>query len=140
MLAWVKAAHLVAVIAWMAALLYLPRLMVYHADSAVGSATSETFKVMERRLFRAIATPAMLAAWGFGLWLAIATRAWEEGWFHAKLACVLCLTAFHAMCGVWVKRFADDRNRRGVRFYRLVNELPTVLMIAIVVLVIVRPF
>jgi putative membrane protein len=137
---WVKALHIVAVIAWMAGLLYLPRLMVYHAASALGSEQSETFKVMERRLFRAIATPAMFAAWGFGAWLAVSTRAWEEGWFHAKAACVVALTAFHVLLGSWVRKFAADRNARPARFYRLVNEIPTALMIAIVILAVVKPF
>jgi putative membrane protein len=137
---WVKALHIVAVIAWMAALLYLPRLMVYHADSPAGSEQSETFKVMERRLFRAIATPALAAAWALGLWLAIASRAWEEGWFHAKALLVVALTAFHVLLGVWVRKFAADGNTRPARFYRLVNEIPTLLMIAIVILAVVRPF
>ena len=137
---WVKALHVIAVIAWMAGLLYLPRLMVYHAESAVGSDKSATFKIMERRLFLAIATPAMLAAWAFGLWLAIATRAWGEGWFHAKAACVVALTLFHVVLGLWVRAFAADRNTRAARFYRLVNEVPTALMIAIVILAVVKPF
>ena len=140
MIPWITAAHVVAIIAWMAGLLYLPRLMVYHADAAVGSDMSETFKVMERRLLRAIATPAMLAAWILGLTLATLVGAWSEGWFHAKLACVLGLTAVHGLQARWVRDFAADRNRRGARFYRIANEIPTLLMVAIVILVIVKPF
>ena len=140
MILWITAAHVIAIIAWMAALLYLPRLMVYHADAAVGSDTSETFKVMERRLLKAIATPAMLAAWGLGLALASLIGAWDEGWFHAKLACVLGLTVVHGFQARWVRDFSADRNRRGARFYRIMNEIPTLLMVAIVVLVIVKPF
>jgi putative membrane protein len=136
---WVKALHVIAVIAWMAALLYLPRLMVYHADSAAGSETAETFKVMERRLLKGIATPAMIASWVFGLWLAWSIGAWGEGWFHAKLACVLVLTAYHRVLVRWVRVFAEDRNLRPARFYRFVNEVPTLLLIAIVILAIVKP-
>ena len=136
---WVKALHVIAVIAWMAALLYLPRLMVYHADSAVGSEKAETFKVMERRLLKGIATPAMIASWVFGLWLAWSIGAWGEGWFHAKLACVLVLTAYHMVLVRWVRVFAEDRNLRPARFYRFVNEVPTLLLIAIVILAIVKP-
>jgi putative membrane protein len=137
---WVKALHIVAVIAWMAALLYLPRLMVYHAGSAVGSEKSETFKVMERRLLRAIATPAMLAAWAFGLWMAWLIGAWSDGWFHAKLFLVLLLSGYHGLLARFVRDFAADRNARSVRFYRMINEVPTLLMIAIVILVVVKPF
>jgi putative membrane protein len=137
---WVKSLHVIAVIAWMAALLYLPRLMVYHAGSAPGSETSETFKVMERRLLRGIATPAMIAAWVFGLWLGWLIGVWNEGWFHAKLAGVLALTAYHVVMVGWVRAFAEDRNRRSARFYRFANEIPTLLLIAIVILVVVKPF
>ena len=137
---WVKSAHVIAIIAWMAALLYLPRLMVYHAGSPVGSETSETFKVMERRLLKAIANPAMLAAWALGLVLAFQVGAWDQGWFRAKLACVVALSAVHGFQARWVKDFAADRNRRAARFYRIMNEVPTLLMIAIVILVIVQPF
>lgn len=137
---WVKSLHVISVIAWMAALLYLPRLMVYHADSAVGSEKSETFKVMERRLVFGIALPAMIASWVFGLWLVWLTAAWEEGWLMAKLSGVAALTAYQMLLVAWVRAFAADRNRRRARFYRIVNEVPTVLMIAIVVLVTVKPF
>jgi putative membrane protein len=137
---WVKALHVVFVIAWMAALLYLPRLMVYHADSAAGSEQSETFKVMERRLLRGIAMPSMIATWVFGLWTAWLTDAWSQGWFQAKLACVLALTAIQMVLARSVRAFAEDRNRRSARYYRVVNEIPALLMVAIVILVIVKPF
>jgi putative membrane protein len=137
---WVKSLHVIAVIAWMAGLLYLPRLMVYHADSAVGSEKAETFKVMERRLLNGIATPAMIAAWVFGLWTAWLVDSWSEGWFHAKLACVLVLTAYHFALVRWVRVFAEDRNLRPARFYRIANEAPTLFLIAAVILAIVKPF
>ena len=137
---WVKALHIISVIAWMAALLYLPRLLVYHAESAPGSEKSETFKVMERRLLRGIATPAMIATWVFGLWMAWLIGAWSDGWFHAKLLLVVLLSAYHGFAARWVRDFADDRNTRSPRFYRMVNELPALLMIGIVILVVVKPF
>lgn len=137
---WVKAGHVVAVIAWLAALLYLPRLMVYHAPAKPGSELSETLKVMERRLLRFIATPAMLASWLFGLWLVWLTGAWSEGWFLAKLALVLALTGYHGAATRWVRTFAEDRNAQDARFYRIANEVPTVILIAVVVLAVVKPF
>jgi putative membrane protein len=138
----IKAFHVIAIIAWMAGLLYLPRLFVYHADSPKGSEQSETFKVMERRLLRLITTPAMIASWLFGLILALSGLIdWSaDGWFHAKLALVLLLSAFHGLLAKWTKDFALDRNTRPARFYRIANEVPTLLMIGIVILVIVRPF
>ncbi|MGE4371936.1 MAG: protoporphyrinogen oxidase HemJ [Xanthobacter sp.] len=137
---WIKALHVIAVIAWMAALLYMPRLMVYHSMAQVGSDKSETFKVMERRLLKAIANPAMIVAWAAGLYLA-----WDGGWFvdpwlHAKLLLVVLLSGMHGMMSRWVKDFAADRNRHTTRYYRIANEVPTVLMIGIVILVIVKPF
>lgn len=137
---WIKALHVMAVISWMAALLYLPRLMVYHCAAEKGSNQSETFKVMERRLLRVIATPAMIAAWVTGLWLIFEAGLWRDGWLHGKLALVLGLSAVHGVNAKWVKDFAGDRNRRPARFYRIANEVPTVLMIGIVILVIVKPF
>jgi putative membrane protein len=137
---WVKAFHIISVIAWMAALLYLPRLMVYHTATAIGSEQSETFKVMERRLLRAIATPAMIATWVFGLWLAWLLGAWDQGWLHAKLALVVLLSAYHGLLARWVREFAGDRERRPARLYRFANEVPMLLMIVIVILVVVRPF
>jgi putative membrane protein len=137
---WVKAAHIVSVIAWMAALFYLPRLMVYHASAAKESELSETLKVMERRLLRFIATPAMLASWLFGLWLAFLADAWTESWFLAKLALVVVLSAFHGAAARSVRLFAADGNRHSARFYRIANEIPTLILIAIVILAVVKPF
>ena len=140
MYVWIKAFHVIAAIAWMAGLLYLPRLLVYHCGAAPGSVQSETFKVMERRLLRGIMTPAMILTWGFGLWLAWRGDWLTAGWFHAKLGLVAMLVAFHGWAALRVQAFRIDKNRRSARFYRLVNELPTILMIAIVILVIVKPF
>ena len=139
---WVKAFHIISVIAWMAGLLYLPRLFAYHAGVAANSDTSQTFKVMERRLLRAIMTPAMIATYVFGILLAMTPGVvdWHERWFIAKLCLVAALTVIHVMLGNWRRDFAADRNRRSPRFYRIVNEVPTVLMIIIVILVAVRPF
>jgi putative membrane protein len=139
---WVKAFHIISIIAWMAGLLYLPRLFVYHAGVAVNSDTSQTFKVMERRLLRAIMTPAMIATYVFGIVLAMTPGVvdWHEGWFIAKLCLVAALTVIHFMLANWRRDFAADRNRRSARFYRIVNEVPTLLMIFIVILVVVRPF
>ena len=142
LLAYIKAFHIIAVIAWMAGLLYLPRLFVYHASSKIGSEQSETFKVMEWRLLRFITTPAMLATWVFGLILAFSPLVnWsQDGWLHAKLVLVVILTGFSGLLAKWTKDFAADRNTRSPRFYRIANEVPTVLMIIIVILVVVRPF
>jgi protoporphyrinogen IX oxidase len=142
LLAYIKAFHVIAIIAWMAGLLYLPRLFVYHAGSRQGSEQSETFKVMERRLLRFITTPAMLASWVFGLILAFSGAIdWSrDGWFHAKLVLVVLLSAYHGALAMWTKDFALDRNTRSPRFYRIANEIPTLLMIGIVILAIVRPF
>ena len=137
---WVKAAHVISVIAWMAALLYLPRLLVYHADAGAGSEPSETFKVMERRLLKAIATPAMLATWIFGFWVASLQAVWADGWFIAKLFLVVALSGFHMALARWVRLFAADANRHPAKFYRFVNEVPTLIMIAVIILVIVKPF
>jgi len=142
LLAYIKAFHVIAIIAWMAGLLYLPRLFVYHATSKIGSEQSETFKMMERRLLRYITTPAMLASWAFGLILAFSGLIdWsQDGWFHLKLVLVLALSTFHGLLAMWTKDFALDRNTHSARFYRLANEIPTLLMIFIVILVVVRPF
>ena len=142
LLAYIKAFHLIAAIAWMAGLLYLPRLFVYHAGSKVGSEQSETFKVMERRLLKFITIPAMVATWIFGLILAFSPLIdWStDAWFHAKMFLVVVLTAYVWALASWTRDFALDRNPRSPRFYRIANEVPTVLMIAIVILVIVRPF
>lgn len=139
---WIKALHVISVIAWMAGLLYLPRLFVYHTRQAPGSEASETFKVMERRLLKAITTPAMIASFVFGGWLMweLGESVWHLGWLHAKLACVVGLTAVHGLLARWQRDFAKDANRRSETFYRVVNEVPTLLMIAIVVLAVVEPF
>jgi putative membrane protein len=137
---WLKAFHVIAVIAWMAGMLYLPRLFVYHCDAPKGSPQSETFKIMERRLLKAIINPAMSAAWVLGLILVWQGGWIASGWLHAKLALVLALSAAHGFLSRSVKDFAADRNTRPARFYRIVNEVPTVLMIGIVILVIVKPF
>jgi len=141
-LAYIKAFHIIAVIAWMAGMLYLPRLFVYHAASKNGSEQSETFKVMERRLLRFITIPAMVASWIFGLILAFSPLIdWSgDGWFHAKLFFVVVLTAYAWALASWTRDFALDRNTRSQRFYRIANEVPTLLMIAIVILVVVKPF
>ena len=137
---WFKAFHIVAVIAWMAGMLYLPRLFVYHCEAPPGSVQSETFKVMERRLLRAIINPAMVATWVLGLWLAYDAGFFTSPWLHAKLALVVVLSGVHGFFAARVRDFAEDRNTRPRRFYRIVNEVPTLIMIAIVVLVVVKPF
>ena len=137
---WVKVLHILAVISWMAGLLYLPRLFIYHFDAEIGSVQSETFKVMERRLLKAIMTPAMIASWIFGLWLVYLIHAQQEGWFAAKFFLVVLMSAFHGFQARWVKEFADDQRRHSTRFYRVANEGPTLLMIGIVILVVVKPF
>lgn len=139
---WVKAFHVIAVIAWMAGLLYLPRLFVYHCETTPGSAESERFKVMERKLLRLIVNPSMAAVWLFGLTLSLlpVTDAWHQPWFHAKFALVLVLSGVHGLYARWTKAFARDANVHTARFFRIWNEVPAVLMIGIVILVIVRPF
>jgi len=140
MLLWLKALHVIAVISWMAGLLYLPRLFVYHCEAEAGSKQAETFKVMEQRLLRFIMNPAMIVVWVTGPWLAWAQGMLADRWLWAKFALVVVLTGYHHALGAWRKDFAADRNKRDQRFYRLANEVPTVLMIAIVVLVVVKPF
>lgn len=137
---WVKVIHVLAVISWMAGLLYLPRLFVYHAGVEAGSSTSETFKIMERRLLKAIMTPAMVVAWIAGLWLAYSSAALGEGWFHAKLLAVLLLSGSHGLMARHVKQFARDENHHSSKYFRIFNEIPTLLMIVAVTLVIVKPF
>ena len=137
---WFKALHVVAIISWMAGMLYLPRLFVYHAGAEAGSVQSETFKVMERRLLRAIMNPAMVVSWIVGLWLAYANGYLTSGWFHGKLLLVVILSGIHGVLSRQVRLFASDANTRSQRYFRVVNEIPTVLMIGIVVLVIVKPF
>jgi putative membrane protein len=137
---WMKALHIVAVISWMAGMLYLPRLFVYHSRTEVGSEMSETFKVMERRLLRAIINPAMVVAWAAGLWIALQMGYFHDAWFHLKLTCVLLMSGVHGLLAKAVADFARDERRHGHVFWRAVNEVPTVLMIAIVILVVVKPF
>ena len=137
---WLKAFHVVAVIAWMAGMLYLPRLFVYHCESVPGSIQSETFKIMERRLLKAIINPAMIVTWVLGLVL-VWQGGWHvSGWLHAKVALVVALSALHGVYVGRLKDFAADRNTRPARYYRILNEVPTLLMIGIVILVIVKPF
>jgi putative membrane protein len=137
---WIKALHVIAVIAWMAGMLYLPRLFVYHCEAEIGSKQSETFKVMERRLLRAIINPAMVVTWVAGLWLVFASGHYRSGWMIAKFVLVLILSALHGQYTRWTREFAEDRNTRSQKFYRVINEIPTVLMIGIVILVIVKLF
>ena len=137
---WIKAVHVIAVISWMAGMLYLPRLFVYHCAAARGSETSETFKVMERRLLEYIINPAMIVAWVAGLWLAWVVFRFQGGWLHGKLALVVALSAVHGMLSGAVREFAEDRNTRSQRYWRIMNEVPTVIMVLVVILVIVKPF
>lgn len=138
---WAKALHVISVIAWMAGLLYLPRLYVYHAAAPAGGEPSETFKVMERRLLKAIMNPAMISSYVFGVWMLVLTPEWlSQPWLHAKLTAIIGMTAMHMLMGKWRKAFAEDRNPHPQRFFRYMNEIPTVLMIVIVIMVIVKPF
>ena len=137
---WLKAFHIIAVIAWMAGMLYLPRLFVYHCEADVGSIQSETFKVMERRLLRAIINPAMILTWVLGLWLAYQGGWFKAPWLHAKLLLVILMSGVHGMLSRYVKDFAADKRRKSQKFFRIINEVPTVLMILIVILAVVKPF
>jgi putative membrane protein len=139
---WLKAFHIIAMVAWMAGMLYLPRLFVYHCEVSPGSAESERFKTMERRLLRFIMNPAMIAVWVLGLTLSFlpVTGAWHEGWFHLKFALVIAMSAIHGLFARWTKVFARDANHRSAGYYRMWNEVPTVLLIAIVILAVVKPF
>ena|SRR6478735_888738 len=137
---WIKAFHVVAVISWMAGMLYLPRLMVYHAEAQTGSIQSETFKIMERRLLKGIINPAMMLTWVLGLYLAWYAFGFKGGWLHAKLLLVFILSGIHGMLAKHVRAFAEDRNQKPARYFRILNEVPAVLMLAIVILVIVKPF
>jgi putative membrane protein len=137
---WIKAFHVIAVISWLAGMLYLPRLFVYHAEVPTGSPQSETFKVMEQRLLTVITTPAMVATWVLGLWLVWQSGYWTAPWFHAKFACVVALSGLHGYLSAATRAFREDRNQKPARHWRIINEIPTVLMIVIVILVIVKPF
>jgi len=139
---WTKALHVISLIAWLAGMFYLPRLYAYHAEAEPGSRQSETFKTMERRLLRAIVNPAMIATFVFGIAL-LATPGivdWSQGWIWVKLACVLALAALHGAFSRWRKDFEADRNARSARFYKIANEIPTLLMVVVVIMVIVKPF
>jgi len=139
---WTKALHIISVIAWMAGLLYLPRLFVYHCEALPGSETSELFKIMEWRLYKYIMTPAMLATFGFGILLALTPGLvdWHAGWFYVKLVAVILMAGAHGAMSRWRKDFRADRNRRPQRFFRIANEVPTVLMLIAVIMVVVQPF
>jgi len=139
---WIKALHIISVIAWMAGMLYLPRLFVYHAEAESGSDKSETFKIMERRLLRAILNPAMIAAYIFGILLLISSPMvdWSSGWLWVKLTLIAVLTVLHHYCALWRKAFERDANTHDARFYRIMNEVPAVLMIGIVLMVVAKPF
>ena len=136
----IKALHVISMIAWMAGMLYLPRLFVYHCEVETGSETSEMFKVMERRLLKVIINPAMIAAWIFGLTLFVMAELWHEPWMHAKLVLVLAMSAVHGTLAKHQRLFAQDANQKSARYFRIINEIPTVLMILIVILVIIKPF
>lgn len=137
---WLKAFHIIAVIAWMAGMLYLPRLFVYHCETAAGTPEYERFTLMERKLMRVIINPSMIAVWALGLTLAYALNVWGEGWFLAKLTLVTLLSGLHGMLSRWRRDFEAGRNTRSQRFYRIVNEVPAILMVFIVILVVVKPF
>ncbi|MBC7577088.1 MAG: protoporphyrinogen oxidase HemJ [Tardiphaga sp.] len=137
---WAKALHVIAVISWMAGMLYLPRLFVYHCEAEIGSKQSETFKTMERRLLKAIINPAMAVTWIVGLYLAWAGHWFSAGWFHGKLLLVVLMSGVHGVLSARVRDFSTDKNTKSQKYYRIINEVPTVLMILIVILVIVKPF
>jgi putative membrane protein len=139
---WLRALHIISVIAWMAGMLYLPRLFVYHAQSGIQPETSQTFKTMERRLLKYIMTPAMIAAWIFGLSMLAANPEMLKGagWMHAKLLLVVLMSGLHGYFAKTVRVFANDQNQRSPNFYRILNEIPTLLMIVIVILAVVQPF
>jgi putative membrane protein len=137
---WLKALHIIAVIAWMAGMLYLPRLFVYHATAKPRSELSETLKTMERRLLNFIMMPAMLVTWMVGIVLLLQGQWLGAGWFHVKFVAVVAMTVLHGLFARWVNEFRADRNKRSDKFYRIINEIPTALLIVIVILVVVKPF
>ena len=137
---WLKAFHIIAVIAWMAGMLYLPRLFVYHCETTPGTPEYDRFVLMERKLMRIIINPSMIAVWVLGLLLVETLQAWSAGWFHAKLALVIILSGFHGMFSRWRRDFERGENRKNQRFFRIVNEVPAALMMLIVILVVVKPF
>ena len=139
---WIKSLHVISVIAWMAGMLYLPRLYVYHCSVRTGTAESARFKMMEYRLMRYITNPAMMAAWTFGTLLVLTpgTMEWNQGWWLVKFTCLILLSAVHGLLSIWRRGFCADANRHPARYYRIANEMPTLLMIVIVFMVIAKPF
>ncbi len=139
---WLRALHIIAVISWMAGMLYLPRLFVYHVDAKKGSDQSETFKIMERRLLKFIMTPAMIVSWVFGILMLAANPAMMSGagWMHVKLLCVVLMSGAHGVLAAHVRKFANDENDKDAKFFRILNEVPTLLMIIIVIMAVVQPF
>ena len=138
---WVKALHIIAMTAWMAGLFYLPRLYVYHVETGMTGPQAETFQVMERKLLKYIMNPAMLVTWGLGIWLVMLNPAWlEAGWIPTKITLVVLLSGFQGMCGKWRKELAAGTSTKTSKFFRIANEVPTVMLIAIVILVVVQPF
>ena len=137
---WLKALHIVAVIAWMAGMLYLPRLFVYHSTAKPGSELSETLKAMERRLLNYIMMPSMIVTWIVGIVLVFQGQWLGAGWFHAKFVLVVLMTVVHGLFAHWVNEFSFDRNRHSEKTFRIINELPTLLLIAIAIMVVVKPF
>lgn len=137
---WIKSLHIISVIAWMAGMLYLPRLFVYHCEVEPGTPESERFKLMERRLLKGIVNPAMAATWIFGILLVLALGVWDQPWMHAKFALVLAMQAVHGGYVRWWRDFSKDANRHSRKFYKWMNEAPTLLLIGIVILVVVKPF
>lgn len=138
---WVKAAHIISLIAWMAGLFYLPRLYVYHVENGLTGPQAETFQVMERKLLKYIMNPAMIATWVFGISLVALNPGWlEAGWLHAKITLVVVLSGFQGACGKWRRELADGSSTRSSKFFRIANEVPTVILIVIVILVVVQPF
>ncbi|MGE0419693.1 MAG: protoporphyrinogen oxidase HemJ [Acetobacteraceae bacterium] len=139
---WTKALHVISMVAWMAGMFYLPRLFVYHCEIRAGTVESERFKVMEYRLLKQIINPAMISTWLFGTLLVLTPGIidWSSGWWHVKFASVILMSGFHGAMSKWRRQFLDDRNTRTHKFYRVANEVPTLLLVVIVVMVIVRPF
>jgi protoporphyrinogen IX oxidase len=139
---WTKALHIISMVAWMAGMFYLPRLFVYHCETIPGSTDSERFKVMEYRLLKQIINPAMIATWTFGILLVLTPGviSWSAGWWYVKLVCVVLMSGLHGAMSKWRRDFMEDRNTRSQRFYRIANEIPTVLLVVIVIMVVVRPF
>lgn len=138
---WLKAIHIISIVTWMAGIFYLPRLFVYHSYEEVGSKTSETFKVMEYKLLKFIMTPSMIVAWIFGTLLVLAIDIdWSQGWFHVKLLMVILMSAFHGWCARQTRIFAHDKNQHNHKYFRIMNEVPTIIFLVIIIMVVVKPF